>query len=51
MAGNEKLNQMAVFNITPHSNMQLHVEGSVLFSFTSMCVNSFTVGRHGERNC
>lgn len=51
MAGNEKLYQMAVLNIAPHSNSQLHVEFSVLFSFTSMCVNSFTLGRHGERYC
>ena len=34
MAGNEKLYQMVVLSIAPHSNTQLHVECSVLFSFT-----------------
>ena len=32
MAGNEKLYQMTVLNIAPHSNTQFRVECSVLFS-------------------
>ena len=38
MARNEKLYQMAVLNIAPHSNTQLRVECSVVFSFTSIHV-------------
>ena len=41
MAGNEKLYQMAVLNIAPHSNTQLRVECSVLFFFhLDACVST-----------
>ena len=44
MAGNEKLYQITVLNIAPHSNTQFRVECAVLFSFSPMCAKSFTSG-------